>query len=246
MLRRDLVASRTEAQRLIGEGKVEVRGVPTPKAATLVTRDTPISVVDPDPGYVGRGALKLEGALEAFGVAVAGRHALDVGASTGGFTEVLLRRGASRVVALDAGRGQLHAKLRADPRVTPMERTNVRYTTPADTGGSFPLIVADLSFISLCTVAPALAALAEPGADLILLVKPQFEAGREEVGKGGVVRDQEVRRRAVEKVIACLDHAGIGAVAAVPSVIEGADGNREVFLWARSGVPARPDLEVPV
>lgn len=218
--------------------------MPTPKPATLVVANTPISLVDPGPRFVGRGAVKLEGALAEFNVEVAGRRALDVGASTGGFTEVLLRRGASQVVALDVGHGQLDPRLRADPRVVVMERTNIRHTTPEDTGGRFPLIVADLSFISLCTVAPALAGLAEPGADLVLLVKPQFEAGRRQVGRGGVVRSPEVRRQAVEKVIDCLAAAGIGAVAAAPSVLAGADGNREVFLWCRAGSPRRRDLEV--
>ena len=243
-MQRQLASSRAEAQRLITEGRVEVRGVPTPKPATLVRADTPISLVDPGPRFVGRGAVKLEGALAAFAVEVAGRRALDVGASTGGFTEVLLRRGASQVVALDVGHGQLDPRLRADQRVVVMERTNIRHTTPEDTGGRFPLIVADLSFISLCTVAPALAGLAAPGADLVLLVKPQFEAGKSQVGRGGVVRSPEVRRQAVEKVVDCLAAVGIGAVAAAPSVLAGADGNREVFLWCRAGSPRRRDLEV--
>lgn len=230
---------------MVEEGSVEVRGVPTPKAATLVGRDTPIELAAAGPGYVGRGALKLEGALGAFPVMVEGRRALDAGASTGGFTEVLLRRGASTVVALDVGRGQLDDRLRRDERVVVMERTNLRHVTPDDTGGRFPLIVADLSFISLCTVAGALAGLAEPDADLVLLIKPQFEAERREVGSGGIVRDEEVRRRAVEKVVACLAEAGLGGQALATSSVSGAGGNREVFVWCQAGQAAIPDLEVP-
>ena len=230
---------------MVEEGAVEVRGVPTPKAATLVARDTPIELATPGHGFVGRGALKLEGALEAFPVEVEGRRVLDAGASTGGFTQVLLQRGASSVVALDVGRGQLDDRLRRDERVVVMERTNLRHVGPDDTGGRFPLIVADLSFISLCTVAGALAELAEPDADLVLLIKPQFEAGRREVGSGGIVRDADVRRRAVEKVIGCLAEHGLGAQALATSALAGAGGNREVFVWCRAGSEPTPDLEVP-
>lgn len=230
---------------MVEDGSVEVRGVPTPKAATLVGRDTPIELASTGPSYVGRGALKLEGALEAFPVPVEGRRALDAGASTGGFTQVLLQRGASSVVALDVGRGQLDDRLRRDERVVVMERTNLRHVTPEDTGGRFPLIVADLSFISLCTVAGALAGLAEAEADLVLLIKPQFEAGRREVGSGGIVRDEEVRRRAVEKVLSCLAEHGLGAQALAGSAVTGSGGNREVFVWCRAGRERVSDLEVP-
>jgi 23S rRNA (cytidine1920-2'-O)/16S rRNA (cytidine1409-2'-O)-methyltransferase len=230
---------------MVEEGSVEVRGVPTPKAATLVGRDTPIELAASGPGYVGRGAYKLEGALAAFPVVVEGRRVLDAGASTGGFTQVLLQRGAASVVALDVGRGQLDDRLRRDERVVVMERTNLRHVTPDDTGGRFPLIVADLSFISLCTVAGALAGLAEPGADLVLLIKPQFEAGRREVGSGGIVRDESVRRRAVEKVVACLAEQDLGAQALTTAAVAGAGGNREVFVWCRAGLPPVPNLEVP-
>lgn len=244
MVRRGLVPSRTEAKRLLEEGNVIVTGLPTPKPATLVGRDTPIELRERGHGYVSRGALKLIGALEAFGVEVAGKNVLDVGASTGGFTEVLLERGAAEVVALDVGRGQLHDRLRRDDRVTVMERTNLRFAGPEETGGPFPLIVGDLSFISLCTVAPALAGLAAPGADLILLVKPQFEAGKGEVGRGGIVRDEDVRRRAVDRAVRCLNEAGLGAQAMVASPIPGTGGNREVLVWCRKGAPPR-DVEVP-
>jgi 23S rRNA (cytidine1920-2'-O)/16S rRNA (cytidine1409-2'-O)-methyltransferase len=230
---------------MVEEGSIEVRGVPTPKAATLVGRDTPIELVDAGPGYVGRGALKLEGALDDFALDVRGLRVLDAGASTGGFTDLLLKRGASEVVALDVGHGQLDLRLRQDERVVVMERTNLRHVSPDDTGGRFPLIVADLSFISLCTVAEALAGLAEPGADLVLLVKPQFEAERREVGSGGIVRDDEVRHRAVLKVVDCLAAAGLGARSLSLSRVAGAGGNREVFAWCRSGEPPAEDLEVP-
>jgi 23S rRNA (cytidine1920-2'-O)/16S rRNA (cytidine1409-2'-O)-methyltransferase len=239
-----MAASRTQAERMVTDGLVQVRGVPTPKPATLVAPDTPITLQDLSPRRVGRGGVKLEGALDAFAVDVKVKRALDAGASTGGFTEVLLERGAESVVALDVGHGQLDQSLRRDPRVTVMERTNLRHVTLDEVGGPFPLIVADLSFISLCTVAARLAALSLPGADLILLIKPQFEAGRGEVGRGGIVRDPDVRRRAVEKVLACLDEAGLGPRALEPSPIAGIGGNREVFVWCRAGEPAK-SLEVP-
>lgn len=230
---------------MVEEGSIEVRGVPTPKAATLVGRDTPIELVRAGPGYVGRGALKLEGALDDFALDVRGLRVLDAGASTGGFTDLLLKRGASEVVALDVGHGQLDLRLRQDDRVVVMERTNLRHVTPDEAGGRFPFIVADLSFISLCTVAEALAGLAEPGADLVLLIKPQFEADRREVGSGGIVRDDAVRRRAVLKVVDCLAAEGLGVRGLSPSVVAGAGGNREVFAWCRAGEPPAEDLEVP-
>lgn len=223
---------------------VEVRGVPTPKTATLVAADTPIEMTRTAHRYVSRGAGKLAGALDEFGVDPRDRRVLDAGASTGGFTEVLLERGACEVVALDVGHGQLDHTLRSHPRVTVMERTNLRHVTPEDTGGRFPMIVADLSFISLCTVAGALAGLAETGADLVLLIKPQFEAGKGQVGRGGIVRDGQVRRQAVEKVVACLAEAGLGAVSLFASPLPGAGGNREVFVWCQAG-RAAASLEVP-
>jgi 23S rRNA (cytidine1920-2'-O)/16S rRNA (cytidine1409-2'-O)-methyltransferase len=229
---------------MVTDGFVQVRGVPTPKPATLVAPDTPITLQHPGPRRVGRGGVKLEGALDAFAVDVEGKTALDAGASTGGFTEVLLERGAEAVVALDVGHGQLDQSLREDPRVTVMERTNLRHVTVAEVGGPFPLLVADLSFISLCTVASRLRDLSLPHADLILLIKPQFEAGKSEVGRGGIVRDPDVRRRAVEKVLTCLDESGLGPRALEPSPIAGAGGNREVFVWCRAGEPAS-SLEVP-
>lgn len=225
---------------------VQVRGIPTPKPASLVGADTPIELVKEGHGYVGRGGLKLEGALAAFPIEVAGVRALDVGASTGGFTDLMLQRGATEVVALDVGYGQLDQRLRDDDRVVVMERTNLRHTGPDDTGGRFRLIVGDLSFISLCTVADALAGLAEPGADLVLLIKPQFEAGKDEIGRGGIVRDDEVRKRTVEKVLQCLNERGLAPQGLTPSPIAGSGGNREVFVWAKAGAEAVSDLVVPV
>lgn len=223
---------------------MEVRGIPTPKAASLVTIGTPIEMASTDRRYVSRGAHKLAGALDEFGIGPEDKRVLDAGASTGGFTELLLERGASEVVALDVGYGQLDQSLRTDPRVVVMERTNLRHVTAEEVGGRFALIVGDLSFISLCTVAEALASVAEPDADLVLLVKPQFEASKREVGRGGIVRDQEVRRRAVEKVIDCLGESGLGAVALTPSPLPGSGGNREVFVWCQAGTAAAR-LEVP-
>lgn len=237
--------SRAEAQRLIDGGDVVVRGIPTPKAATLVDSSTPITASAPERRYVGRGALKLEGALDTFGLDVSGVHALDVGASTGGFTDVLLQRGAAHVVALDVGHGQLHERIRSDPRVTVLERTNVRHVGPDDLGRRFSLIVADLSFISLCTVAESLARLAAPNADLVLLIKPQFEAGPADVGRGGIVKDPAVRADAVTGTVHCLDRHGLGTVALCSSPVAGAEGNREVFAWCRAGTEAVRGLEVP-
>ncbi len=210
-------------------------GVPQPKPATLVSADTPIVVSGGGSTYVGRGGEKLAGALDTFQVEVAGRRALDAGASTGGFTDCLLQRGASRVVAVDVGYGQLDWRLRQDPRVEVRERTNLRHVDPAELGAPFEVVVADLSFISLCTVADILARLSGPETDLVLLVKPQFEVGRGQVGKGGVVRDPDLRRRAVAKVVACLAEAGLGAVGVVRSTPIGASGNVEYFVRARMG-----------
>jgi 23S rRNA (cytidine1920-2'-O)/16S rRNA (cytidine1409-2'-O)-methyltransferase len=218
--------------------------MPTPKPASLVGADTPIELVSAGRRWVSRGALKLIAALETFPVDPRGHSALDVGASTGGFTEVLLDRGADSVVALDVGRGQLHERLRADPRVTSLERTNFRLVDTGEVGGPFPLVVADLSFISLCAVAEKLAGAAEDSGDVIVLIKPQFEAGKGNVGRGGVVQDHEVREGAVKKVIECLGAAGLGARGLIRSPIEGGDGNVEYLLWLRKGEPGRP-LEVP-
>jgi 23S rRNA (cytidine1920-2'-O)/16S rRNA (cytidine1409-2'-O)-methyltransferase len=211
----------------------------------LVSPDTPIELVSDEKRWVSRGAHKLLAALEAFSVDPEGKDALDVGASTGGFTEVLLASGARSVTALDVGRAQLHESLRSDPRVDSLERTNFRLIDPAIlTKAPFPIVVADLSFISLCAVAINLAGAAADGGDLVLLVKPQFEAGKGEVGGGGVVRSQATRDRAIRKVLDCLHEAGLGARGIIRSPIEGRDGNIEYLLWLRKGEESL-DLEVP-
>lgn len=239
-MRRGLVESRSAAARAIEEGRVTVSGAPFPKAATLVEAGTGVSVGGGGIRYVSRGGLKLEGALERFGIMIEGRRAIDVGASTGGFTDCLLQRGARSVVALDVGYGQLDWKLRADERVTVVERTNIRTADTAALGAPFDVVVADLSFISLRTVAPALMLLGNIESDYILLVKPQFEAGRTAVGKGGIMRDHAARLRAVTETIEGLSHVGLGAVDVGPSPIHGAKGNREVVGWFRHG-PATVD-----
>jgi len=179
-----------------------------------------------------------------FGLDPRGRRALDAGASTGGFTHYLVEHGAAEVVAVDVGHGQLDDRLRRHPAVRVVEGVNIRHAGPAELG-TFDLVVADLSFISLCTVAGALAGLADDGADAVLLVKPQFEVGRRDLGKGGVVRDDGLRRAAVEKVIGCLAATGLGARDVVPSRLPGGKGNRELFVWARRGAVPRPGLEIP-
>ena len=217
-------------------------GAPADKAARLVAPDEALAVLGPPPRFVGRGGDKVEAALERFPIDVEGRDALDAGASTGGFTDALLQRGARRVVAVDVGHGQLDARLRDDPRVVVRERTNVRELSgPDDVGGAVDVVTADLSFISLRTVLPALAAVARPGADLVLLVKPQFEAGRQEAARGkGVITDPVVWRRVLGEVKAALvDHRAV-IMGAMVSPLTGADGNVEFLLWARS---SRPESE---
>jgi 23S rRNA (cytidine1920-2'-O)/16S rRNA (cytidine1409-2'-O)-methyltransferase len=214
---------------------VTVAGAPAPKASRLVAPGEPVRIAGDGPRFVSRGGEKLDAALEHFAVDVADRAALDAGASTGGFTDCLLQRGASRVVAVDVGRGQLHQQLRDDPRVTVLERTNVRHLGPADLGGErFPVVTADLSFISLRTVAPSLVALAAPGADLVVLVKPQFEAGRADVSRGrGVIRDPAVWEQAVEGVAAAFVSQGAAMIDTMRSPLTGADGNVEFLLHLR-------------
>ncbi|HSJ85061.1 MAG TPA: TlyA family RNA methyltransferase [Acidimicrobiia bacterium] len=243
-MRRDLARSRAEAQQLISGSRVVVGGMPAPKPASLVAPDTPIELVSDERRWVSRGALKLLAALEAFPVDLDGKEVLDVGASTGGFTEVALDHGAVSVTAVDVGRGQLHESLLRDPRVDSRERTNFRLADLDRLGAPFPVVVADLSFISLCTVADNLAAASAAGADLIVLVKPQFEAGKGQVGRGGVVRDRAVRERAVRQVIDCLGRVGLGALGLIRSPIEGRDGNIEYLLWLRKDAEGL-ELEVP-
>ncbi len=234
-MERGQAGSRTEAQRLITAGEVQVEGVLSPRPATLVATATAIAVGPTGPRFVSRGGEKLDYALEILGVDPEGRRCLDVGASTGGFTDVLLQRGARWVTALDVGYGQLHPRLAQDPRVEVRDRTNFRYVD-ADELGLFDLLVADLSFISLCTVVDRLSVLAEGGADCLTLVKPQFEAGRRSVGKRGVVKDPLVHSQVIRKVGTCLLKAGLGPRRVVVSPLVGAkSGNREFFIWSVKG-----------
>jgi 23S rRNA (cytidine1920-2'-O)/16S rRNA (cytidine1409-2'-O)-methyltransferase len=216
--------------------------VPARKAAAMVDPADPLLVTGEDPAdeYVSRGGHKLAGALAAFGPAglrVRGRRCLDAGASTGGFTEVLLREGAAAVVAVDVGYGQLAWALRNDSRVTVMERTNVRALTPEQIGGPVQLTVADLSFISLRLVLPALAGVTDTGGDLVPMVKPQFEVGRGRVGAGGVVREPELRAKAVLDVAAAAAELDLGVAGVVASPLPGPSGNVEFFLWLRRDAP---------
>jgi 23S rRNA (cytidine1920-2'-O)/16S rRNA (cytidine1409-2'-O)-methyltransferase len=235
LVRRGLARSREHAVTLIAEGRVAVAGQAATKPATGVEAGTPVVVrSDPDqPSWVSRGAHKLLGALEAFPVAVGGRRALDAGASTGGFTQVLLDRGAAEVVAVDVGYGELAWSLRTDDRVQVVERTNVRGLEPDRIGGPVDLVVADLSFISLRLVLPALTACAREDADLLPMVKPQFEVGRERLGSGGVVRDPAHRADAVLSVAAAAAELGWGTAGVVASPLPGPAGNVEFFLWLR-------------
>jgi 23S rRNA (cytidine1920-2'-O)/16S rRNA (cytidine1409-2'-O)-methyltransferase len=235
LVRRGLTASRQRALEEIGAGRVLVGGLPARSAARRVTADESISVSGDGPRFVSRGGEKLAAALDEFDVAVPGQRALDAGASTGGFTDCLLQAGAAQVVAVDVGRGQLAWSLRTDLRVTVLERTNVRHLTPEDIGGRVDLCTADLSFISLCVCAPALSRSTTDDADLVLLVKPQFEAGRAQVGKGGVVRDAAVHRSVLRRVRDGFAAVGIDAAAAMPSPLRGAHGNVEFFFHARTG-----------
>ncbi|HLV57337.1 MAG TPA: TlyA family RNA methyltransferase [Natronosporangium sp.] len=240
LVRRRLARSRAHAAELVAAGLVKVRGVPATKAATQVDPADPVTVTSPRPEYVSRGGDKLAGALDRLGPtgpAVAGRRCLDAGASTGGFTDVLLRAGAAEVVAVDVGYGQLAWSLRTDPRVRVLERTNVRDLTPDLIGGQVDLTVADLSFISLRLVLPALAACTAPDGDLLLLVKPQFEVGRGRVGAGGVVRDPAQRADAVLGVAAAAEALGLGVAGVVASPLPGPAGNIEIFLWLRRDAP---------
>lgn len=212
-----------------------VSGTAIPKAATMVEAGTGVSLTAPDRAFVSRAGHKLDGALDAFEIDVTGVRALDVGASTGGFTDCLLQRGADSVVALDVGYGQIDWRLRSDDRVTVIERMNFRHVDADELEAPFSLVVADLSFISLVTVADRFIAVGDADTDYILLIKPQFEAGRDAVGSGGIVRDDEARVTAVQQTIDRLAAAGLGAVDVAASSIEGTKGNREVVGRFRQG-----------
>ena len=238
LVRRGLARSREHAADLVEQGLVELRGTRATKAAAMVDPAEPVRLLDDDgdAGFVSRGAHKLAGALAEFepaGLRVQGRRCLDAGASTGGFTQLLLREGAAEVVAVDVGYGQLAWVLRNDSRVRMHERTNVRTLTPAAIGGQVDLTVADLSFISLRLVLPALADCTAPDGDLIPMVKPQFEVGRDRVGAGGVVRDPALRATAVMDVAAAAESLGLGVAGVVASPLPGPSGNVEFFLWLR-------------
>ncbi|BBH16058.1 TlyA family rRNA (cytidine-2'-O)-methyltransferase [Nocardioides baekrokdamisoli] len=240
LVRRQLARSREHASELIASGRVKVSGVVATKPATGVTTDVAIVVVEgaDGPDYVSRGAHKLVGALDAFtplGLAVAGRRCLDAGASTGGFTDVLLRRGAREVVAVDVGYGQLAWRIQLDERVIVHDRTNIRELSLDLIGAPVDLIVGDLSFISLTLVLDALMAVAAPDADMALMVKPQFEVGKDRVGKGGVVRDPALRAETVLGVAYAAGARGWGVRAVTTSPLPGPSGNVEFFLWLRRG-----------
>jgi 23S rRNA (cytidine1920-2'-O)/16S rRNA (cytidine1409-2'-O)-methyltransferase len=240
LVRRGLARSREHASELIAQGRVKVSGAVATKPATGVTTDLAILVVeDPDrPDYVSRGGHKLAGALAAFepeGLVVSGRRCLDAGASTGGFTDVLLRHGAAQVVAVDVGYGQLAWRLQQDDRVVVHDRTNVRELTPELIGGPVDVVVGDLSFISLALVLDALVGVTNPDGDLALMVKPQFEVGKDRLGKGGVVRDPALRAETVARVAAAAAARGWGARQVATSPLPGPSGNVEFFLWLRRG-----------
>ncbi|MBI1199449.1 MAG: TlyA family rRNA (cytidine-2'-O)-methyltransferase [Phenylobacterium sp.] len=232
LVARGLFESRAKARAAIEAGGVTADGRPVAKASDLLADDATIEAVAAHP-WVGRGALKLVHALDAWPIAVEGRIVLDLGASTGGFTEVCLSRGAARVYAVDVGRGQLHPKVAADPRVVSLEAVDARDLTAALIPQAPGLIVTDVSFISLAKALPAALALAAPGADLVALVKPQFEVGPARVGKGGVVADPAARADALADVEAFLQASGWTVQATADSPITGADGNREFLVWAR-------------
>lgn len=235
LVRRGIARSRGEAVDLIRAGRIAVRGLAADKPATVVDADASIAILgDAGPGWVSRGAHKLIGALDRFtGIEVFGRRCLDAGASTGGFTDVLLHRGARQVYAVDVGYGQLAWRLRQDPRVLTMERRHVRDLTAGDLGGAVDLTVADLSFISLRSVMSSLAEVTAPSGDLALLCKPQFEVGRESLGNGGVVRDPALWAGAIMGVVDSAATAGLGTVDIVASQLPGPAGNVEFFLWLR-------------
>jgi 23S rRNA (cytidine1920-2'-O)/16S rRNA (cytidine1409-2'-O)-methyltransferase len=243
LVRRGLARSRDQAASLVAEGRVTVGGVVATKPATAVTTDAALVVRDPPEGedYVSRGGRKLAGALDVFeplGLSVDGRRCLDAGASTGGFTDVLLRRGAAHVLAVDVGYGQLAWKLRQDPRVEVLDRTNARELDTDLIGEPVDVVTCDLSFISLGLVLPALTSVCVSDGDLVVMVKPQFEVGRDRLGKGGVVRDPAHRADAVHQVAAQAYDLGWGTREATPSPLPGPAGNVEYFLWLRRGPPA--------
>lgn len=238
LVQRGIAPSRERARALVIAGHVSVPGTSAPpKPGQLVREDVDLHVKQADHPYVGRGALKLVHALDTFGIAVEGREALDIGASTGGFTDVLLRRGATHVVAIDVGHNQMDWRLRSDPRVSCLERINARHLAPSDLPAGhrrFDIVTADVSFISLRYILPVVPPLLRPDADIVTLIKPQFEAGRDEVGKHGVIRDQTVRARVLAEIIAVAGGLGLDVQGHTASPIEGMEGNLEWLAHFRS------------
>jgi 23S rRNA (cytidine1920-2'-O)/16S rRNA (cytidine1409-2'-O)-methyltransferase len=236
LVQRGLVESREKARALILAGQVDVAGHGAGKAGTMVAVDADIRVIGPDHPWVSRGGIKLAFALDAFQIDASSALVIDIGASTGGFTDVWLQRGARHVIALDVGHSQLHWKLRQDPRVTVIEGVNARHLSPRDlpdVGGPITRVSIDVSFISLEHIFPVIPPLVAPKADLVALVKPQFEAGRKEVGRGGLVKDEAVHARVLAKVEAAAAEVGLQRVALVESPITGAHGNREFLMHLR-------------
>lgn len=233
VVERGLAPTRERAKALVLAGQVKVDGQVVSKAGTPVADQAGIELIRPDHPYVGRGGLKLAHALATFGVDVTGKEALDIGASTGGFTDVLLQQGAARVVALDVGHGQLDWRIRNDARVVVIEEFNARFLAPSDLPGPVDIVVIDVSFISLTQILTQVPPVLRPGADVVVLVKPQFEAGRAEVGRKGIVRDPDVQARAVERVTNAAAGLGLVRVAMTPSPITGSEGNVEFLLHLR-------------
>jgi 23S rRNA (cytidine1920-2'-O)/16S rRNA (cytidine1409-2'-O)-methyltransferase len=237
LVEKGLVESREKARALILAGQVDVDGYGAAKAGTMVPIEANVRVIGPDHPWVSRGGIKLAHALDTFGIDATGAIAFDVGASTGGFTDVWLQRGARHVIALDVGHSQLHWKVRSDPRVTVIENTNARYLQPDDlpaAGGPITRVSIDVSFISLRHIFPVLPPLVAVGTDIVALVKPQFEAGRRDVGKGGVVLDPAVHARVVGEVTAAAAEVGLTRLGLVDSPITGAEGNKEFLLHLRT------------
>jgi 23S rRNA (cytidine1920-2'-O)/16S rRNA (cytidine1409-2'-O)-methyltransferase len=246
LVRRGLYTGRAAAREAVEAGVVQVAGTVVTKAASMVPDDAPIVLLEATRPYVSRGGGKLAAALDRFGIDPTGLRCLDAGASTGGFTDVLLQRGAAAVIAVDVGYGQLAWPLRSDPRVEVHERTNIRTLDATAIGGPVDLVVADLSFISLRTALPSLRALATPEAPLLLLVKPQFEVGRGAVGKGGVVRDPGAWRGALEHVVEAADVLGLAACDVMASPVPGPSGNVEFLLLLRRGTVGSADIPAAV
>jgi len=235
LVERGLVETRARARAVIMAGSVYVDGVRTDKAGVLVGEGSGVEVRDTSLKYVSRGGLKLEAALREFGIDPSGQVAADIGASTGGFTDCLLKSGAVKVYAIDVGYGQLDWKLRQDPRVIIKEKLNARYIKPDDIAEPVDIAVIDVSFISLTMIIPPALALLKPGGVLVALIKPQFEVGKGEVGKGGIVRDEAKHREVVDKIREHVQSLGLGVIGVIPSPIEGAEGNKEFLIAAVKG-----------